>query len=210
MNGKGDRFLRALEDWESAACDRLTPEHKARLADYARELARWNRRLNLIRYREPDELIRQHIADGIVATSHVPENATSLVDVGAGGGIPGVVIAILRPNLRVVALEPTRKKHAFLRALRRELPIENYSPYAVRTEDVATSEIAEWLPFDVAISRATFSVAEWLPIGSALVRAPGGVVLAMEGAKSNDLPPGASRHPYRLNDRSRAIIRLDL
>jgi 16S rRNA G527 N7-methylase RsmG len=90
------------------------------------------------------------------------------------------------------------KKHAFLQHVRRTLA-PNLHPIAERVEDHAHHD------YDLAVSRATFALLDWLALGRTLVH-PGGIVLGMEGADQIDLPPGASRHPYALADRTRAII----
>lgn len=174
------------------------------LVAYALELERWNRRINLIRFRDWAELCERHLVDGFAAARHLPSEARSVVDVGAGAGIPGALIAALRPDLELVALEPIHKKHAFLRSLRRSVPLRNFTPYAARLggrdEPARLKEL-----FDVAISRATWSVPEWIRRGRELV-VPGGLVLAMEGRERAELPDGAKRHRYAAGDRERAII----
>ncbi len=167
-------------------------------------LEKWNTRINLTGTRSDREIVERHLLDSMALLPHVPSDARGLVDVGSGAGLPGAVLAMFRPALSVTALEPIRKKHAFLAALRRELSLSNFDPLPQRVE--AYRDSAAFAPFDVAVSRATWPVGEWLQIGATLVR-PGGVVLGMEGADATDLPPDVTRHPYELGDRTRAIIR---
>jgi 16S rRNA (guanine527-N7)-methyltransferase len=164
---------------------------------FAEELLRWNQRINLTAARTPDDATR-HIRDCAALVEQVPADARRLVDVGSGGGLPAAVIALLRPDITVTALEPVHKKLAFLQHIRRVLA-PNLEPRAERLEDHVERG------YDVATSRATFALPEWLARGRALVR-PGGLVLGMEGADPIDLPAGATRHPYDLDDRTRAII----
>jgi 16S rRNA (guanine527-N7)-methyltransferase len=195
-----ERAIRALADRWDARGEGV----EARLVAYARELERWNRRINLIRFGDWDELVSRHLVDGLAASARIPPDARSLIDVGSGGGIPGAVIAALRPELEVIALEPIHKKHAFLRAVRRSVPLPNFWAHALRLEEEGPPEDLR-NRFDVAISRATWSVGEWIERGRGLVH-PGGVVLAMEGRGRGDLPEGAVRHPYEADDRQRAIV----
>lgn len=167
---------------------------------YADLLLKWNARINLTAATTVDDALH-HIEDCSAILKHIPDDARRLVDVGSGGGLPAVIIAAARPGLEVTAVEPIQKKHAFLRTVARELGLANLHPRAARAEEI------EHGAYDVATSRATFALTEWLAIGSTLVR-PGGVVLGMEG-QPGELPPGAVRHPYRLGDKSRAIIVLD-
>jgi 16S rRNA (guanine527-N7)-methyltransferase len=176
----------------------LSPTEDAKLSAYVELLLRWNARINLTAARTVDDAT-QHVIDCLAVLPHIPRDARRLVDVGSGGGLPAVVIAALRPDLAVTAVEPTHKKHAFLRTAARELALPNLDARAARLDDLPD---AEW---DVATSRATFALDEWLAGGQRLV-VPGGWVLGLEGAEQLDLPPGAVRHAYSFSDRTRAII----
>lgn len=168
------------------------------LANYRGLLLKWNARVNLTGATTTD-LVDEHIADCLHVVDHLPERGR-IIDVGSGGGLPSVVIAISRPELVVTALEPVHKKHAFLRTAVRELGLRNLIPLAERWEDHASRD------YDVATSRATFDVDRWLQIGAQLIR-PGGFVLAMEGKDLLDpLPDGVSRHAYSLGSKTRAIL----
>lgn len=174
------------------------------LSAYLELLSRWNRAINLSGSREP-EALAGHVLDCLALVPHLPGSGRRLVDVGSGAGLPGAVLAVVCPALEVTALEPVHKKHAFLATVRRELALPNLHPLAQRVE--AHRGAAGFAPYDIAVSRATFALPDWLEIGSSLVHA-GGLVLAMEGSEQNELPPGASRHPYEIpgSDRRRAII----
>ena len=169
---------------------------------YVALLNRWSSAVNLLATRDQDELARLHVADGLALVPHLG-GAARVVDVGAGGGIPGVVLAIALPAVQVTSLEPTRKKHAFLSTVRRELGLDNFTPLPER--DDAHRARPGFAPYDAAVSRATWAPLEWFEHGAALVR-PGGVVLAMEGRERVDLPARATRHAYQLGDRTRAIL----
>lgn len=166
---------------------------------YADLLLKWNAKINLTAATTVDDALH-HIEDCTAILPYIPADARRLVDVGSGGGLPAVIIAAARPEVAVTAVEPTHKKHAFLRTVARELGLANLHPVATRADHVERGA------FDVATSRATFELDEWLAIGLTLVR-PGGVVLGMEG-QPGALPAGAVRHPYRLGDKTRAIISL--
>jgi 16S rRNA (guanine527-N7)-methyltransferase len=176
------------------------PERIAVLARFAEELLRWNAKINLTAAKTLDEVVH-HIVDSSAIVPIVPPSTQRVIDVGSGGGLPCAVLAILRPEIAVVALEPVHKKHAFLSHAKRMF-CPNLDPRAERVEQHADRG------YDVATSRATFALAEWLEIGRGLVR-PGGIVLGMEGADQTELPPGATRHPYPIAGKTRAIIRLE-
>jgi 16S rRNA (guanine527-N7)-methyltransferase len=165
-------------------------------------LRRWARTHALVSSGDLGALDR-HVADSRALLPHLPADLDSLVDVGAGAGFPGVILAIERPALRVVLLEPNQKKWAFLKTVKRELGLDNLVVLAERDEEHVARP--EFLPHGAAVSRATFGLAEWLERAGRLVR-PGGLVLGMEARETIDLPEGSKRCSYQLEDRTRSII----
>ncbi|MGE0550639.1 MAG: 16S rRNA (guanine(527)-N(7))-methyltransferase RsmG [Kofleriaceae bacterium] len=160
--------------------------------------SRWNQRINLSAARTIEQ-IEEHVVDCLHAVIHL-NRVTRLLDVGAGGGFPSVIIAICAPSIHVTALEPVHKKHSFLRTVARELGLSNLDPLAMRVED------HEPRNYDAASSRATLDLRAWMELGLSLI-SPGGVVIGFEGSDvRDDLPSGFERHPYELGDKQRAII----
>lgn len=164
----------------------------------------WNRRINLSAARDAQTLLTEHIDDALAVVRHVPVDTPRLVDVGSGGGLPGVVLAILRPTTAVVLLEPIHKKHAFLSTVAREVPVPGLRALAERLEQHLARPGFE--PYDVAVSRATWPVPEWLGRARALVRV-GGVILAVEDGEPSVLPAPAARYPFPHGPAGRAVIR---
>ncbi len=165
-------------------------------------LRKWQTAIRLVG-EVSDASLAGHVEDAERMLPHIPDSAKRLIDVGSGGGLPSVVIALNRPDLTVVALEPIRKKHAFLSAVRRELCLVNLHALAQRDEQHRSS--ADFSPYDVATSRATFKLDDWLERGLELVSA-GGRVLGLQGNASVSLPKAARRHPYAIDGRQRAVI----
>jgi 16S rRNA (guanine527-N7)-methyltransferase len=166
---------------------------------------KWNRSINLSAARTETDLF-EHVVDSLHVVPHLRAVSAAsedaplrILDVGAGGGLPAVVVAICLPDALVTALEPVHKKHAFLRTAARELALANLDPLAARLEDHAVRD------YDVAMSRATFDLRDWLTLGTTAVR-PGGTALGFEAVPRHDLPNGTLRHPYALDDKSRAIV----
>lgn len=172
----------------------LTPE----LRRFVDLFVRWNERINISAARTVDEVTLQ-VVDCLALEPYV--EAPGLIDVGSGGGLPGLVLAIARPDLRLTSVEPVHKKTAFQSTAVRELGLKNVVIHSRRVDPAVDRG------FDTAVSRATFGLSEWLALGRQLVR-PGGVVLGMEGREQHALPEGADRLPYKHGDRTRAVIRL--
>ena len=119
-------------------------------------LVHWNRRINLTRIIEPDEAARLHYAESLFGARFIGE-AKSLLDIGSGAGFPGVPLAILRPDIRVTALEANQKKSLFLREVKGELRLNNF--------EVVTSrlEAFDWSSYDLLMSRALDRAERMLP-----------------------------------------------
>ena len=188
--------LRALE---------LAPALETNINQFIALFLRWNRHINLSAARSEPE-VRGHVIDSLHVVPHLraePGSASSpmrILDVGAGGGLPAVLVAICLPEAHVTALEPVHKKHAFLRTAARELSLANLDPRAERVDHHPPPH-----DYDAALSRATFDLREWLLLGEGLVR-PGGLVLGFEALLRSDLPADTQRHAYQLEGKSRAIV----
>ncbi|MBQ7298728.1 MAG: 16S rRNA (guanine(527)-N(7))-methyltransferase RsmG [Clostridia bacterium] len=179
-----ERFLRAL----AVNCDTLgvpdalQPYMTEKIADtfYALtdEMLRVNAYMNLTAITDPDEIIVKHYADCALIAPYIPQNA-SMCDVGTGGGFPSLPIAILRPDVRITAVDSTQKKLDYVASAARLLGLDNLSVRAARAEELGRSpDFRE--AFDIVTARAVARMnvlCEWcLP----LVR-KNGLFLAMKG-----------------------------
>lgn len=149
------------------------------LLAYLDLLARWNRTYNLTAVRDPREMVPRHILDSLAMNAWLDDIAT-LADLGTGPGLPGIPLAIARPQLRVTLVEANGKKARFLREAVRTLGLGN--------ADVAESRI-EALDrpgaFDAITARALATLPQILDFGGHLL-APGGRLLAMKGARPDE------------------------
>ncbi|MGB3406334.1 MAG: 16S rRNA (guanine(527)-N(7))-methyltransferase RsmG [Jannaschia sp.] len=125
----------------------VSRETEGRLQDFVRLLEKWNSRINLVSPSTIATVWDRHITDSLALASAAPEGALSWADLGSGGGLPGLVIAILYPELRVSLVESDKRKAAFLLTVRRELDL-NVEVLAKRIED------ANPLGADVVSARA--------------------------------------------------------
>jgi 16S rRNA (guanine527-N7)-methyltransferase len=180
----------------------IPPGAAAPLARYLELVLAWRDRVNLTGARTREALVDEHVADAWALLPWLPRGPFRFVDVGAGAGLPGVILAVVRTDAEAVLLEPRQKRHAFLAHVVRELELR--PRVEVRRERLEEQALDP--RYDVAVSRATWPAAEWLELGLRLVRRPGGRVLGLEGGTPATLPPGAYRHPYRLGERRRAVL----
>lgn len=171
-------YTRRVLSEEAACLDKLSRELKlplseevsGRLLAFVSRLLAWNARINLTGARSGAELISEHLVDSFAMTRFLPLNS-SLADIGAGGGLPGIPLAILRPDLRITMVEPRAKRVAFLRSAVHELGLQRASVLRCRSEEVSASS------FDLCSSRATFPPGEWLEVGRSLVKRDGLVLV---------------------------------
>jgi 16S rRNA (guanine527-N7)-methyltransferase len=154
----------------------LAAREEEQLEAYLALLAKWNKTYNLTAIREPARMVTHHLLDSLAVIPHLPHSPSlRLLDVGSGGGVPGIPLAIARPDWRVVMVEPSHKKAAFLTQATLELRLGNAAAYATRVEDLRSEA-----PFDVVISRAFADLATFAAT-SARHLAPDGVLAAMKG-----------------------------
>jgi len=167
----------------------LPPNADDQLAAYLALLAKWNRTYNLTAIREPEQMVTHHVLDALAVLPHLPAAASlSVLDVGSGGGVPGVPLAIARPGWRVVLIDSNHKKGAFLRQAAIELGLANVDAVTARVEDYVPAA-----KFDVVIARAFSDLATFVDAGARHL-APGGRLYAMKGVHPHEeigeLPAG--------------------
>ena len=146
---------------------------QTRLLQYLALLHKWNRVHNLTAVREPKKMVTQHILDCLAVLPYV--EGKRLVDVGSGGGLPGIPLALARPQLDVTLLDSNHKKTVFLQQAVIDLQLTNVKVVCARVEDFKPQH-----PFDLVISRAFSDLGEFARLTRHLC-APGATVLAMKG-----------------------------
>ncbi|MGY6252608.1 16S rRNA (guanine(527)-N(7))-methyltransferase RsmG [Paraburkholderia caledonica] len=164
------------------------------LLDYVTLLAKWNAVYNLTAIRDPRQMLIQHILDSLSIVPHlVQRNPGTVLDVGSGGGLPGIVLAIVRPDWDVTVNDIVHKKTAFQAQAKAELGLTNLSVVTGRVETLRPgAEVSA--KFDVIVSRAFAELADFVTLARHLV-AEQGAILAMKGVRPDDeierLPAGA-------------------
>lgn len=160
------------------------------LLRYLDLLKRWNAVYNLTAVREPDRMLRQHLVDCLAVVPALRREQAArpggagqrLLDVGSGGGLPGVVLALVEPDLQVTCVDTVAKKAGFIRQVAAELGLRNLRAEHARVEVLDASR-----PFDIITSRAFASLLDFVTLTRHLL-APGGAWLAMKGAEpANEL-----------------------
>lgn len=164
---------------EFMALRRLTSVQRVQLQAFVALLQKWNVVHRLIGPSDNETIWDKHIADSLGALP-MCESAQTLVDLGCGAGLPGIVLAIACPALQVRLIDAAHKKIAFCQTAIRELGLANATAQCARVESLET--IASAVFADVVISRATWALADYLPLALPYC-VPGGTIIAMKGAK---------------------------
>lgn len=151
---------------------------QARLLQFAALLAKWNRVYNLTALREDAQVASHHLLDSLAVLPHL--DATRLVDVGSGGGLPGIPLAIARPQCEIALVETSHKKATFLQQARIELDLANVSVVNERVEQWQSEAV-----YDAVISRAFSDIADFVRLTAHLV-GEGGRWYAMKGVLPHD------------------------
>ncbi len=132
----------------------LSPETAERFKRYLALLMRWNARMNLTAVREPEEIVHRHFAECIFAAQQIPHKVKTLLDFGSGAGLPGIPIALCRPEISVTLAESQGKKAAFLREAARTLELKA-EVWAGRVEAMPPERV-----FDAVTLRAVDKMAQ--------------------------------------------------
>jgi len=171
------------------------PDVLARLQSFVALFAKWNRSINLASLRSDEELVSRHLIDSFALAGLVGSSVEAAVDVGSGGGLPGIPLAVLLPSTAFTLFEPNRKKVAFLRTAVRELGLGGR--VLVQAESVAVPVAEAWRGrFQLALSRATLAPPSWLEMGRDLVGRDGRIAVFTAGDSGAGLPPAEQSRAY--------------
>jgi 16S rRNA (guanine527-N7)-methyltransferase len=169
----------------------FTQKQVQQFVTYLYELKKWNRAYNLTSLKTDKDIIIKHFLDSLLYLKALPEGVVSVLDVGSGAGFPGVPLKIMRPEITLYLLEPSRKKAAFLMQIIRTLGLVNIDVVEQRVENIRT------LTVDVAVTRALFDIKEFHKKVSPLVRKGGRLILS-KGPKVREELRCAQGIPHEL------------
>ena len=188
--GPRDRLLAAAHSLQLA----LSAAQADQLLAYLAMLQRWNRVYNLTALRDADQMFSHHLLDCLAMLPPLRQrlggglDAARVLDVGSGGGLPGVVLAALQPGWQVDCVDAVAKKASFIRQVAAELPLANLRALHARVQDVLRPAGG----YNLVTSRAFASLADFTALTAHLL-ADGGVWMAMKGKPPVDeqaaLPP---------------------
>lgn len=157
----------------------VVPEVQCKLLSYLELLQKWNRVYNLTAIRQPEQMVRSHLLDSLAVLPHLWPGRW--LDVGCGAGLPGLILALMRPEWTFVLLDSNSKKTSFVRQVKVELELRNVSICCARVETWQAEE-----KFDGIISRAFAETAKFVTLTRHLLDIEGRWV-AMKGVSQQEL-----------------------
>lgn len=173
---------------------------RARLIAYVQLLEKWNRQYNLTAVRDPEQMIPRHILDSLSVLPYL--KGSRVLDFGTGAGLPGIPLALVRPDLQFTLLDSNAKKISFVRQAVHDLEIRNAT--------VALARVEKFEPeakFDTLITRAFASLTEIISL-SAHLCASNGRMLAMKGVFPQEELAGVGDN-YRIDIKALTVPGLD-
>ncbi|MDC0947743.1 16S rRNA (guanine(527)-N(7))-methyltransferase RsmG [Gammaproteobacteria bacterium] len=174
-DGADRQLVNGLQAMNMTASD----HQREQISAYAEQLLHWNRRINLTSIVEPERVVTHHLLDSMTLLPWLT-SSHRLVDIGSGGGLPGLMVAIMRPTLPVFLIEPRQKRGQFLLHAARHLQLDNVEVVISRAEDYRAQE-----KFDTLACRALASLEQFYHWSEHLA-VPGARWLAMKGERNGE------------------------
>lgn len=174
-----EALQRLLEEGIGELDLQVSTAQRTQLMDYLALMFKWNSVYNLTSLRDPLQMVTHHLLDSLAAVPAF-DGASNILDVGSGGGLPGIVLAITRPDAKVAMIDTVHKKTAFLTQVKAELGLMNATVHTMRVEQLQVSE-----KFDVITSRAFADLSDFVDWSGHLL-AEGGRYIALKGVAPED------------------------
>ncbi|MCW8924286.1 MAG: 16S rRNA (guanine(527)-N(7))-methyltransferase RsmG [Gammaproteobacteria bacterium] len=172
----------------------VLPEHvPARLIEYLELLVKWNRAFNLTAVRDPSEMVSKHLLDSLAVLPYISDGR--IADVGSGAGLPGIPLALARPETSFVLIDSNGKKTRFLNQAKMQMQLDNVEVVNQRVEDYQPE-----LYFDAVIARA-YADTRLILESTAHLHQPNTRILVMQGKldKTIDKPGYVLNQAHTLN-----------
>jgi len=134
-----DALARVLADGIAEMGLDVSLAQQGKLMAYLQLMHKWNAVYNLTSLRDPMQMVTHHLLDSLAAVPAFAD-ARNVLDVGAGGGLPGIVLAITRPDMKVAMIDTVHKKTAFLTQVKAELGLANVTVHTMKVQDLAVSD----------------------------------------------------------------------
>jgi 16S rRNA (guanine527-N7)-methyltransferase len=180
----------------------LEPDQTEQFAVHATEVIQWNQRMNLTSITRPLDIAIKHFLDSL-APAHLIAPGAALLDIGSGGGFPGIPLKVINPSSSVTLIDASRKKVNFIQHMIRTLNLDNTHALHSRAEELA-DDPAHMHRYDVVISRALSALDAFVALALPLL-AEKGIIIALKGVVSQRELDDLKRNVFEKMDRPEAI-----
>ncbi len=167
------------------------------LTTHATLLIKWNSRFNITAITDPMEMALKHYVDSLAIASHIPASA-KVLDMGSGGGFPGIPLKIVRPDLDILMADASRKRVSFLKHVIREIGLSKLQAIHKRVEELDVQKKEE-SNFHLIVSRAFTSLDRFIRLADRLLKSTG-IILAMKGDDPTDTLSREMEDQYRIQN----------
>jgi len=164
----------------------MTPseEQISSFMTYLSELKKWNKAYNLTGLEKDKDIIIKHFFDSLLYLKALPDGEMTVADIGTGAGFPGIPIKVMKPEMEIYLIEPSRKKSAFLRHITRRLELKRIEVIEKSIQEIKVNKELPCL-VDAAVTRALFSIKDFTKKASPIVK-KGGTLILNKGPKVDE------------------------
>ena len=180
MEVTSPEWKRLIQDGAKEMGIDIGPEQTEQCSLHAVELLRWARKINLTAITDPTEMAIKHYLDSLAPAPWLPEETVRLLDMGTGGGFPGIPLKIYFKTMPVTLMDASRKKTNFLKHVIRMLGLEKVEVIQTRVEDMSSPR-----SYDIIVSRAVSNITKLCKMASPLL-SPDGTIIAFLGKEAED------------------------
>jgi 16S rRNA (guanine527-N7)-methyltransferase len=175
------KFQYHLQNGLKALKIKISDDQVQLMTIHAKELMKWNKKINLTAIKQPLKIAEKHFIDSLAAASFI-KNKNSIIDLGSGGGFPGIPLKIMNPLLNVVLMDSSRKKINFLKHIIRLLGLQGIDAIHSRAQDLHDKDLYI-AGFDAVISRAFTELSNFVELASPFLNKEG-TIYAMKGKQA--------------------------
>ncbi|WP_297213034.1 MULTISPECIES: 16S rRNA (guanine(527)-N(7))-methyltransferase RsmG [Thermodesulfovibrio] len=160
---------------------------------YLKELKKWNKSYNLTSIDNEREIIIKHFLDSLLYLCYIPQKFAYIADIGSGAGFPGMPIAIARPYLHVTLIEPSWKKCAFLKNIKRKIGIKNVDVLQGKAEEVDKT-------YDIITTRALWSIKDFVKRCNALLKEEGYFIVSKSWRYEEEIKELSEEYRFEIKE----------
>ena len=198
------KWKRLIQDGAQDMGINIGSEHTEQYARHAVELLRWARKINLTAITDPAEMAIKHYLDSLAPVPWLPKESDNLLDIGTGGGFPGIPLKIYFKTMSVTLMDASRKKTSFLKHVIRLLGLEKIEVIQARVEDISSTRC-----FDIIVSRAVSNITELCKMASPLL-SPNGTIISFLNKEEDGVMLDFGDTPYVIEIKPYVLPHLEL